>query len=256
MRGTTHAGDEARLVHDALQDGIETIVVAGGDGTWSKCAVPIARAGSPARMALLSAGTGNDFAENLRISARDPLRLARLLAEGATERRVDLGRVDDTWFLNVAGFGFDVAVLRRSQGWRRVRGPAVYLIAALQELVDFPGLDLEVDGTPGRRLMAVFSNGARFGGAFQIAPDARVDDGLIDSILVDDAAALTRLRILLRVLRGTHRAHPRVTHRREARYLLRFTEPPTFEADGELCRAAATEVEVATVAGALRVVDA
>ena len=67
VRGTMHAGDEARLVEEALQDGIETIVVAGGDGTWSKCAVPLARAGSPARMAFVSAGTGNDFDRHPRL---------------------------------------------------------------------------------------------------------------------------------------------------------------------------------------------
>lgn len=256
MRGTTHAGDEARLVAEALHDGVETIVVAGGDGTWSKCAVPLARAGSPARMAFLAAGTGNDFAENLGISAHDPAHLAQRIAEGFTERRVDLGRVDDTWFLNVAGFGFDVAVLRRSHGWRLIHGSAVYVISSIQELVGFPGFDVSVDGVAGRRLMTVFSNGARFGGAFRIAPDARVDDGLIDAILVDDASPLARVPLLLRALRGTHAGHPRVTLRRQPRYALRFDAPPLFEADGELCRAARDTVEVASVPAALRVVDA
>lgn len=256
MRGTTCAGDEARLVDEALQDGIETIVVAGGDGTWSKCAVPLARAGSPARMAFLEAGTGNDFAQNLRMPSRDPLALAQRIAEGAGERRVDLGRVDDTWFLNVAGFGFDVAVLRRSHGWRVLRGSAVYLVSAIQELVGFDGMDVAVDGEWARRLMLVFSNGARFGGAFLIAPDAEVDDALLDAVLIADVPTPRRAAVLLSLLRATHRSQDAVRHFRAVGCRLEFPEPPWFEADGELHRAAGTRVEIASVPGALRVVDA
>ena len=255
MRGTTSAGDEARLVEEALQDGIETIVVAGGDGTWSKCAVPLARAGSPARMAFLEAGTGNDFAQNLRMPSRDPLALAKRIAEGASERRVDLGRVDDTWFLNVAGFGFDVAVLRRSHGWRVLRGSAVYLISAIQELVHFEGMEVAVDDAWRRRLMLVFSNGARFGGAFHIAPDAEVDDALLDAIIVADTSTLRRASVLVSVLRATHQTQAAVQQRRLAHCSLEFRAPPLFEADGEIHRAAGTRVEVASVPAVLRVVD-
>jgi diacylglycerol kinase (ATP) len=257
VRGTTHAGDEARLVREAIDDGVDTIVVAGGDGTWSKCAVPLARAGSPARMALLAAGTGNDFAKNLGIDPRDPRALAERLADGGVrERRVDLGRVDDTWFLNVAGFGFDVAVLHASLKHRRLRGAAVYVVSALQELFRFPGLPIAVDGAPAQEhLLAVFSNGSHFGGTFHIAPGARIDDGMIDAILVRDVPNLARLPLLASAIRGTHVRGPHATQRRTPRITLRFEEAPWFEADGELCRAAGATVEVASVPAALRVVD-
>ncbi len=257
VRGTTHAGDEARLVRDAIVDGIDTIVVAGGDGTWSKCAVPLARAGAPARMALLAAGTGNDFAKNLGIDPRDPRALAERLADGGVrERRVDMGRVDDTWFLNVAGFGFDVAVLHTSLKHRVLRGAAVYVVSALQELFRFPGLPIGVDGAPAQEhLLAVFSNGSHFGGTFHIAPGARIDDGMIDAILVRDVANLARLPLLASAIRGTHVQGPHATQRRTPRITLQFAEAPWFEIDGELCRAAGATVEVASVPAALRVVD-
>lgn len=272
---TTCAGDEDRLVREAIGDGIGTLVVAGGDGTWSKCAVALARAGSPARISFLAAGTGNDFAKNLRAPARDPAALARLVTSGAaSERRVDLGRVDDEWFLNVAGFGFDVAVLQSTlstlpAGGRLLRGPALYVAHALRELRRCEGIDCRVtthdgpgDLAPRRRLMMVFSNGAHFGGAFHIAPGATVDDGALDAILVDDAgtasatSAWRRALLLARAWRGTHLADPRVEHRRGARFTLAFREAPWFEVDGELRRAASADVEVALMPGALRVVDA
>jgi diacylglycerol kinase (ATP) len=257
VRGTTHSGDEARLVTEAIGDGVETIVVAGGDGTWSNCAIPLAKAGSPARMALLAAGTGNDFAKNLGIDPRDPRALAERLADGAArERAVDMGRVDDTWFLNVAGFGFDVAVLHASMKWKRLKGPAVYVISALQGILGFPGLPISVDGAPTRsHLLAVFSNGKHFGGSFHIAPGARVDDGELDAVLIRDVASLARLPLLARALIGKHLSSPHVDHRRTARTVLTFDETPWFEADGELRRAAGPTVEVASVPGALRVID-
>lgn len=257
VRGTTEAGDEARLVREAIDDGVETIVVAGGDGTWSNCAVPLAKAGSPARMALLAAGTGNDFAKNLGLDPRDPRALAERLADGSVrERRVDLGRVDDTWFLNVAGFGFDVAVLRASMRWRRLRGPLVYVASAVGEIVGYPGLPVAVDGAPRRlHLLAVFSNGEHFGGTFRIAPGARIDDGQLDAVLIADVPTLARLPLLARAISGRHLTSPQVTHRRTNAIRLTFDEAPWFEADGELRRAAAATVEVASVPGALRTID-
>lgn len=257
VRGTTHAGDEARLVAEALADGVETLVVAGGDGTWSNCAVPLARAGSPARLAILAAGTGNDFAKNLGRSPRDPRALAERLADGAVpERRVDMGRVDDTWFLNVAGFGFDVACNHAAERLRPMPGAPRYVAAALAELFRYRGLPIGVEGaTPTRHLLAVFANGAHFGGAFRIAPDARLNDGALDAVLVDDVPPLARLPLLARAIRGTHLASPHCRHRRATRVTLTFAEAPWFEADGELRRAAAPTVEVASVPGALRIVD-
>jgi diacylglycerol kinase (ATP) len=269
---TGRAGDETRLVHEALDGGIGTLVVAGGDGTWSHCAVALARAGSPARLSFLAAGTGNDFAKNLRAPARDAAALARLIASGtAIERRVDLGRVDDEWFLNVAGFGFDVSVLRAtmSNGAPLLKGPALYVSTAIRELFRSKGIECRVqaqDAAAGdsgfrRRLLLVFSNGAHFGGAFHIAPNAAVDDGALDAIMVDDAAtgataAWQRALLLARALRGTHLADPRVDQARGARFALAFREPPWFEVDGELRRAASPAVEVALMPGVLRVLDA
>lgn len=260
-RESQAAGDEARLVHEAIADGVETLVVAGGDGTWSKAAVALARAGSPARMAFVAAGTGNDFAKNLRAPARDPEAMARLVATGGEERRVDLGRVDDHWFTNVAGFGFDVAVLQASQRSRRLRGPAVYVAAALGELFSFSGLDTRVtgiggDGTWRRRLMLVFANGREFGGTFKIAPAARVDDGRIDAVVFDDGARLSRIPLLLGALRGTHASHAMVTYQAAGEFSLECREPPAFELDGELHRAARATVTIGCVPGVLRVLDA
>ncbi len=259
---TQRAGDEARLVHEAIADGIQTIVVAGGDGTWGKSAVALAQAGSPARMAFVAAGTGNDFAKNLRAPATDMEAMAALVAAGGVERRVDLGRVDGNWFANVAGFGFDVEVLIASQGARLLRGPAVYVAAAVGQLFAFGGVPVRIGGVaslfaPRRpRLMLVFANGKEFGGAFKIAPMAQVDDGKLDAVVFEDGIKLGRIALLARALRGTHLTHPKVFHKAGAEFTLEFDTAPSYELDGDLHLAPSRTVTVASVPAALRVLDA
>ncbi|HEY5489986.1 MAG TPA: diacylglycerol kinase family protein [Gemmatimonadaceae bacterium] len=257
LRTTAAAGDETRVVQEAVRDGAQTIAVAGGDGTWGKCAVALARLGSPARMAFLANGTGNDFAKNLPAPAADHAAMAALIAHGAHEQRVDLGSVDEQWFLNVAGFGFDVAVLIDTQRKSWLRGNAVYITAALKHLARYGGFEMQADvlgdTAPRRRMMLVISNGLNFGGAFRIAPTARVDDGLLDFISIGDVHRLLRIPLFASALRGAHLRHPKVAAVRAAKATLRFATPPSFELDGELHHATASTVIIHSVPGALRV---
>jgi diacylglycerol kinase (ATP) len=254
VRATVAPDDEARVVRAAVADGVETIAVLGGDGTWSKAAAEVARLGAPARLAFLAAGTGNDFVKTLPEPARDADAMARLVAGDGVERRIDMAAVDGQWFLNVAGFAFDVAVLQRTARLRWLAGAALYAAAALRELLAYPGLHVALDGDPPRRyLLLAFANGAHFGGAFHVAPDARVDDGLLDAIAIPDIGRAGRPGMLVRAARGTHLRHPRVAHRRAAAFTLQFRAPPVYEADGELRRAAGAEVRVESRPGALRV---
>jgi len=258
IRTTAAPGDEARVVGEAVRDGAETIAVAGGDGTWGKCAVALARMGSPARMAFLANGTGNDFAKNLPTPATDHRAMAALVAHGTREQRVDLGCVDDQWFLNVAGFGFDVEVnvaTADRTGW--LRGNAVYIAAALRLLFRYHGFrvraDVLGDDSPQRRMMLVISNGKNFGGAFLIAPSASINDGLLDFVSVGDVHKLARVPLFARALRGLHLSHPAVGAARASSATLTFDSPPRYELDGDLHQAAGTVVQVGVLPRALRV---
>ncbi|HVA57971.1 MAG TPA: diacylglycerol kinase family protein [Gemmatimonadaceae bacterium] len=255
IRPTVAPGDEVRQVRAALDDGCDTIAVLGGDGTWSKAAAELVRHGCPARLALISAGTGNDFVKNLPEPSGAIEAMARLVAGDAEERRVDMATVDGELFLNVAGFAFDVAVLARTQRTRWLAGAALYAVAALQELFAYRGLEVAIDDAPypSRYLLLAFANGAHFGGMFHVAPGARIDDGMLDAIAIADVGALGRPALLARAARGTHLSHPRVSARRAATFSLRFAAPPLYEADGELRRATSTHVRVESRPGVLRV---
>lgn len=257
VRLTVAPGDEARQVRGALDAGCDTIAVLGGDGTWSKTAAAVAAAGGAARLAFVAAGTGNDFVKNLPEPSRDAEAMARLVAgNGAApaEWRIDMAAVNGELFLNVVGFAFDVAVLARVERTRHASGSAVYAYAALRELLFYRGLEASLDGGPRERhLLLAFANGAYFGGAFHVAPGARIDDGQLDAVVIPDIGRLARPGLLARAARGTHVAHPRVCVARAAAFTLAFDQPPLYEADGELRRASAPDVRVESRPGALRV---
>jgi diacylglycerol kinase (ATP) len=255
---TTRAGDEQTLTAAALAQGYRRIVAVGGDGTWSNVANAIVRAGGHAALGLVPAGTGCDLAKSLDVPARDLDACARIVAAGRT-RRIDVGRIEDRYFLNVAGFGFDIAVIEHTWRVRGLGGPLLYLYCAVSQLFAFPGfpLRLQAGGESARRLellMLVIANARVFGGGFQIAPHADLADGALDAVWFGNMGSAGRLRALVRLLRGTHRELPDVATARAASFRLSFDAPPAYETDGEWNRARSAELEVATVPSALCVV--
>ena len=255
---TAVAGDEAVLARRAIDEGIETLVALGGDGTWSKVGRAIVESGSDCRLALLSAGTGNDLAKSIGTPAADFAATAELVAEG-TGRRIDVGAVDGVPFLNIAGFGFDAAVLEHMMGVRRLSGNALYAWSALSQLFGYRGFDaqLEQDGTlePKMRFLGLFfANGQRFGGSFQIAPNARLDDGRLDLVALGAMSSLRRARLFAAATQGHHLGAVEVSSRTVTRMRLRFASPPLYDGDGDLYRAVSSEVVVSCLPAALRII--
>ena len=257
VRLTERPGDEKRLAALALEDGATTIVACGGDGTWSNAASAILEAGSTCRLALLAAGTGNDFAKTVGAPARDLAATARLAVEGP-DMLVDVGRIEGRYFLNVTGFGFDIAVLDDLVNIPMLTGDLLYLGAALRQLFRFRGLTIDIASvavTRGARahLMLIIANGRNFGGMFQIAPDARIDDGMLDAISILDASPLTRISMLAAAPSGKHVRNALVLSEQAPAFTLRFDAPPAYEADGEYNRASSSTIEISCVPRALRV---
>jgi len=258
VRFTTAIGQEQEVAAQALREGAATLVACGGDGTWGNVANAIVAAGSQCRLAIIAAGTGNDFAKSLAIPAGDVEAIARLAVSGP-DRRIDVGRVEDKYFLNIAGFGFDVAVIEDAERIRWLRGQSLYKYAALKQLFTYKGLEMDL-ASPGnargrrRYMMVVIANAKFFGGTFTIAPDADLTDGKLDAIAILDASPLQRAKLFGAVGKGTHLGHPSVIFEQAGRFTLTFDDPPAYETDGEYNRARSRVVEIACVPGALRMV--
>lgn len=255
---TSSRGDEANLVRYALEKGFSTIVAAGGDGTWSNVGTAILRegAGKSVALALVAAGTGNDLAKSIGVPASDFAATARLVAEGTTTC-IDAGRINDGYFLNSVGFGFDAAVLARIERLSWLRGSAVYLVASLGQLFTFRGV--EVSGQPefpARPMMITVANGGYLGGAFHIAPDASIRDGQLDTIVIGDMSPMKRLGLFAAAMKGAHVTSEKVNCFRTDAVTLRFGVPPACQRDGELDQLHVPDVILRCEPAALKVVAA
>lgn len=277
--GITQApGDEYRLADEAIAAGYDTLVAVGGDGTWSHVADRLLASDRPGlRLGLLPSGTGNDFGRNLGLRFDDPESAVKALASGAT-RRVDAGRILTPsapaepgtagsrtaeervrHFLNLVGFGFDIAVIDAAAGARFLKGEALYKITALQQLFRFPGIQATIEGPEGtvgkgRHLMVTISNSPYFGGGFPIAPKATVQDGRLHACMIGDASPLRRMKLFGAAGKGRHVDAPEVSLVDATRFTARFDGPIRFEADGDVFSIAGTELSVEILPGALEIV--
>ncbi|MEO8193579.1 MAG: YegS/Rv2252/BmrU family lipid kinase [Gemmatimonadales bacterium] len=258
VRATSAKGDERAIARAAIADGFTTLVVVGGDGTTANVANAIMNAGADTRLAAMPAGTGNDFAKVLGTADADVRTLARL-ATGPSDTRVDVGRVENVFFLNSCGFGFDVAVLEEIAHTHWLRGSSIYLYAALRQLWSYRGFEVSIRSRGSLvasdfHMLLVIANAAYFGGMFTIAPDASVTDGRLDAVSILDVPAARRIALLGAATRGTHLRYPECQTRRAKSFDVSFAAPPMFETDGELHRAANSSVHVISCPLALRVV--
>ena len=254
---TAQAGDEQSLTEAALRQGFRRVVAVGGDGTWSNVANTILRSGRPAQLGLVPGGTGCDLAKSLGIPARDLAACARIVAAGRA-RTIDVGLIEGRYFLNVAGFGFDIAVIEHTWRVRWLGGHLLYLYCALSQLFAFPGFPVHVQadgGPPVRRdlLMLVIANARVFGGGFQIAPQADLGDGRLDAVSFGNMGSAGRLSALVRLMRGTHNRMTEVDTVRAPSFRLAFETPPAYETDGEWNRARSNELHVTLQPSALTV---
>lgn len=259
---TAGAGDERRCAREAVADGAHVVVVVGGDGsvhhTVRGLLDTMAGDGRTVPLAIVAAGTGNDFVKSLRTPSHDVSAMTARIAAGVT-RVVDVGEIDGIPFVNAAGLGFDVEVLERMQRVTLLRGTAAYVVTALRALLGYAGYGAtwtRTDGTTSapQHLLTVFANGATFGGTFRIAPLAQLDDGALELVDIAALSPLARPGVFLRAIRGTHLSHARVTHERGSAWTITSEQPLAFEADGERYRARTREVSVSMRAGVLRVI--
>ncbi len=226
-----------------LNDGIERIVVVGGDGTIHLAANEIlaGNAGERVVLGIVPAGTGSDLARTLGLARRAEEGLARIRTRPA--RRIDVLelRTDDgreRYVINVASAGLS-GLVDAMVNAMPTRGALAYLQATLRALRQYQPARcrIQVDGAPffsGAIFLAAIGNGTTFGRGMRITPQARLDDGLADVVVVP---AIGTLRVLLRMpqlYRGTHLEHPSVRYVRGREIRFEPIDPlPPFDLDGE-----------------------
>ena len=242
----------------------DALVVVGGDGMVNLGANVVA--GTRVPLAIVPAGTGNDMARGLGLPIGDTEAAIRRVGDAlqGEPRVIDAmrvrwtdadGAVFERWAAGSLSAGFDAIVNERANNMRHPKGPSRYILALLAELaglkplryrVTLDGELVELDA-----LLVAVGNNVSLGGGMRITPDALLDDGLLDVMLVKPLGRIAFMRIFPRVFKGTHTTDPRVVLRRARRIRIEVDAPLVAYADGE--RMGPLPVELEVVPGALRV---
>jgi YegS/Rv2252/BmrU family lipid kinase len=214
------------------------VVALGGDGLIGRVAGAVAA--SDGVLAPLPGGRGNDFCRGLGMPL-EPQAAARSLAT-AVERRIDLAEAGGVAFLGIASLGFDSDVQVIANRTRWVRGSQVYTYAALRALLAWRPAVFTVeicgpDGTVSRRRIegwaVAAANNRYYGGGMALAPDASLDDGLLDVVMTSRTSRLRFLRSLPKVFSGTHVHDPSVEVVRARSIVVDADRPFQVYADGD-----------------------
>ena len=241
IRLTTRRGSAARFAKTAIKKGQDTIIAAGGDGTLNEVINGIGENFGAAKVGLLPFGTGNDFARSIEMPV-DLEAGIEVMRAGHT-RAIDLVRVTSDevrYFVNVSAGGFSGLVNEKlTPALKKTWGPLAYLrsaAAALPELRAYR-TTLALDNSESITMElynVVVANGRYVAGGRLIAPDASIDDGLLDVVLIPERPASELALVVAQIALGTHLSSAAVVHRRAAKLTVNSKPGMWFNVDGEL----------------------
>ena len=244
FKATASAGDARRLAAEAVQEGYELIVAAGGDGTVNEVLNglgDIPQGFENVRFGLLPLGTINVLARELKIPLK--LEAAWDVLQSGQERRIDLpcaafqlgNKRVQRYFIQLAGAGLDARAIELTDWrWKKAAGPLAYVLAGLKALREKkPAITLQVNGLTVRGELILIGNGKLYGGSFNIFPKARLDDGRLDLCVLARAGFKNLLRFAPSVLL-TGEVPERLVQRFTAdTFELSADQPAALELDGE-----------------------
>lgn len=253
IRVTERSGHARELATAVAAEGADLVIVWGGDGTLNEVGSALLRTSTV--LGVVPSGSGNGLAAALDVP-RDATAAVAAAFDGRT-RSIDVGLMAGRPFFNIAGVGFDarVAKLFNQQAVGR-RGGWPYVVIGVREGCRYcaSDYDLQLDG--GRRqvraLLIAFANGREYGMGACIAPDAQLDDGLLDAVIVEERSVLARFWHARHLAFGTAHLAPNVKAQAVARAVVETKGPIEFHVDGEPGMAE-DRIEVSILPGALKV---
>ncbi|MGC3873597.1 lipid kinase YegS [Halomonas sp. GXIMD04776] len=206
VRVTWEAGDGLRYVKEASQDGVGRLIVGGGDGSVNEVVNGLMRLeeANRASLGILPLGSANDFARGLGVSF-EPLNALRT-ALGVSSRAVDVAHLGEDYFINMASGGFGAQVTTSTpRALKRVLGGGAYALMGMFKVWHYRPYSGLVRWREGDRedqieaplFLLAIANGSQAGGGQQLAPQAKIDDGLLDVLVVRHFSSLSEMRQLM-----------------------------------------------------------
>lgn len=265
-RGTEYPDHAAEIAAQA--EGYQTVVALGGDGTVHEVVnglmqIPVERR---PKLGMVPIGSGNDFAFAAGVPLNNAQEAVRRALTGSP-KWVDIGLIKDgsgrsEYFDNSVGMGFDAAINIRSRQITFLYGFVMYLSATLLSIAfsfHAPRLKVKYDGgTLDQNIMMItVGNGPREGGGFLTTPAAKLDDGQLDFIYIQQLSRLKMLMLLPKVMQGTHTTNRDVTIKQTTSMILDSDRALPIHIDGELFapyEANVRHVEISLLPKALQIV--
>lgn len=228
------------IARQAMLDGYELVLAMGGDGTANEVANGMMSTyqGKPVgTLGILPVGSGNDFCKAIKWPS--DLTQAGAKLDLGQRRLIDVGKLNERFFINGVGVGFDAVANIEAAKIRFLRGTPLYLLAVLRTLLLHYGAPLTratIDGYELHKpiLMASVTNGPCYGGGFWVTPDAQPDDGLFDVLIADHVNRLRILGLLPHFLQGTHTDKKPIYMTRGRHVILESADTLYAHIDGEI----------------------
>ncbi len=265
--GTVYPTHATELARQAGEEGYQRVIAMGGDGTVHEVVNGIMQLPPQKRpvLGVVPVGSGNDFAHAIGVPLQSDHALVCALHD--EPKAIDLGVMTDDhgrqeFFDNTLGIGFDAVVTIRSHQLPVVRGFLMYLTAVIQTIIlnhDPALMQIDMDGKKWEQsnLLLTLCNGPREGGGFLIAPDARIDDGVLHFAMIRKVSRLMMFRLVPEVMKGTHGRFKPVTLGSCTKMSVSTDRPMYIHADGEIYTSFGSNLRNVTfevLPGALQVV--
>lgn len=264
LERTTRPGHAVELARQAVNDGFEIVVAAGGDGTMHEVVNGLMAAsggGETGTLGIIPIGSGSDFAHTVGVPPNLQAACHRL-AHGQVQV-VDVGQITMPgqavrYFDNTLGIGFDGVVTVEARKVKWLRGMALYLPVVLKTVflsLKVPRATIDYDGQTLTlpALMICVANGPREGGGFLVAPQAQPDDGLFDLCIAREVSRLAQLGLIPHFIQGTHVNKEPVTMARAKRVTISSPDDLVVHVDGEVLCTDGHQIECEVLPRRLRV---
>jgi diacylglycerol kinase (ATP) len=229
---------------DARLYQFDQVWIAGGDGTVNYFVNQFNDIKIP--LCIFNGGTGNDFYALLYGKTTVEEQIERVLR--STPKPIDAGKCNERYFLNGVGIGFDGAVAKGLQGVNKFGGKTSFMLAILKHILFYKEQQYIISSAEkrveGKFMMISIANGTRYGGGFFVAPLAKSDDGLFDTILVKPLSVFKRLRYLPVIEKGKHLDLPFIDYYNTQKIIITSDQPIQSHLDGEYLESNEFTIEI------------
>lgn len=221
----------------------DTIIYSvGGDGTLNEIINGVCRSKyrEDVTVAVVPCGSGNDFAKGIT-NIKDPVELLNKYKKQHL-KVIDLGKINDRYYVNIASMGFDALVVHSAKNYKRipwVRGEISYLISVFKNLVQLNDymVSIKIDAQEvikKKILFLTMANGSYYGGGMKPAPNALIDDGLLDFAIIDKVPRLKALILLPKFIQGKHEVLDEVNVYKGKELIIESEKDLPVNLDGEI----------------------